>query len=154
MTAVRCYLRLSSIALAAIVGMLSVAGEAAACSTKGSSDNTRSCCATPSRSACCCVAETAEPSPRPIEHTAVGLAGESEHHLAPDSSCECRPSRPSEPAPKPQSPTSERRTDQDRARSFESILGIRPRITFVSLVSSTESPPGAPIYLRASRLLI
>jgi hypothetical protein len=153
-TALRSYLRLSSIALAAIVGMLSVAGEAVACSAKDPGAGARSCCASPSRSACCCEAEKAEPGPPSIERTAVGLLSGSGHLLAPNSPCECRTGGPNEPAPKPQSPTSERRTDQERARSFESILEFCPTTIFFSLIPPTESPPGVPLYLRSSRLLI
>jgi hypothetical protein len=154
MTAVRCNLRLPSIVLAAILGILPMAGEAAACSAQGAGAKMGSCCAASSRSACCCAAETAATAQRAIERNALGLAGGSEHQLATDSSCQCRPSAPTDPAPKPRSSTSERRTDQGRVWSWESNGECRPATIFVSLVPPTESPRGAPLYLRASRLLI
>jgi hypothetical protein len=156
MIASRADLRLAAIVVAAMLGMLSADREAAGCSANspGGGKARASCCAGNSRSACCCGAEKAEPRPRPIERTAVGVPIGGGRLLAPDSPCECRAGDPTEPASKPGLPSSRHRTDQDGARYVERIPDVRPAIAIARFVLPTESPPGAPLYLRMSHLLI
>jgi len=150
MTAPHAHRLLPSLALAAIVGMLSVAGEASACSVQRASTAASACCA---GTACCCEPTKVEPHPESADRTtSLPLGGDG--LSLPASPCHCRPSEPTEPASKSESPSPERRTDQDRARSGELIFGFRPAIVFVRPVLPTESPPRAPLYLRISRLLI
>ena len=127
--------------------MLSVVGEASACST--GSKAARSCCAAAPATACCCETpgpETAGPAALtpPIGG---GLS-------APDRPCECRPGDPAEPASKPESPSSVQRGARDRADSGEVTFHARPAVAFARIVGPTGDPPKTPLYLRNSRLLI
>ena len=140
------------VALWAIVGMLSVTGEVSACSTKAASRASRACCTGSASSACCCKPATVESQPESAARTTVPPAAGA--LLAPKTPCECREGEPTEPASKPGSPSSERRTDQDRNGSVEPTFEVRPSVVFVRLIPPTESPPGTPLYLRTSRLLI
>jgi len=74
--------------------------------------------------------------------------------FAPESPCECRSGVPSEPASKSESPSPERRPEQNGASSAELTSHLRPVIAPDRLVRVTESPPGTPLYIRTSRLLI
>jgi hypothetical protein len=152
MTTVRSYLHIPSLAFAAIMGMLSVVGEASACSAKGPGKAMGACCAGPDQSACCC--DQVEPRPALTDRTAVGMPGGTGRLLAPDSPCECRPGEPTESAPKPESSSSENRTDRESTRSLEQVFPVQPTIAVDRLVQPTQSPPGTPLYLRTSRLLI
>jgi hypothetical protein len=154
MTAFRCHFRLPSTVLAAIVGILSVAGEASACSTMNRGKATRSCCAGLSRSACCCEAETAETRPESPDSQAVGMTADGGRLLAPGSPCECRVGDPTESAPQPKSASSRHRIDRDGVRSVELNVDIRPAIARAPVGLATETPPRTPLYLRTSRLLI
>jgi hypothetical protein len=149
----RRYFRIPSVALAAIIGMLSVAGEASACSMKAAKKAASACCTGNSQSACCCDADKVESKFQSSELTLVRTLPEA-GAIAPASSCECRPGNPTEPASKPESGTSRHQTDQDRVRSASLISEIRPAIIFVRLALPTERPPATPLYLRMSRLLI
>lgn len=149
MTGLRHHLRLPWFVLAAIVGMLSVAGEASACSIKAASKAARSCCTSAPASACCC--ETPGPGSSHLSR-APSLIGNS--LAVPNPTCECRPGTPGDPAPKPASPSSERRTDQGRVESVDLTHEVPPSLTFARIVLPANSPPKTPLYLRTSRLLI
>jgi len=73
--------------------------------------------------------------------------------LAPVSPCQCRASDPTDPAAKPESSAPRLRSDRDGAPSAERVLDARPAIVIGRIVPATESPPGAPLYLRTSHLL-
>jgi hypothetical protein len=152
MTGLRRDLCVPLVALWAIIGMLSVTGEASACSMTAASAASRACCTASAGSACCCESTTVESQPEPVARTTVLPAAGG--LFAPKTPCECREGEPTEPASKPGQPSPERRTDQDRNGSVELTFEVRPAIVFVRLISPTESPPGAPLYLRTSRLLI
>ena len=141
-------LRLPSLVLAAIVGMLSAAGEASACSALRAGKPISGCCARRAQSACCCQAKTVKSRPESSRHTLGGIGSSAE-----EAACVCRPGAPADPAPKPRSPSDERRTPQDRTGSVEPTNELYLAIAFVRLVPPTESPPGAPLYLRTSHLL-
>jgi hypothetical protein len=150
MIAIRHHFRLPLVALAAIVGMLSAVGEVSACTATRRAAG--ACCDGRDRSACCCEAGKAGPQPRSADgartHSPSGGG-----LRAPDASCQCRSGGPTDPAPKPRSPSSERRTDPDRIRSVGPVTHVRPTTALVRLIPPTESPPGNPLYLRTSRLL-
>jgi hypothetical protein len=134
------------------VGMLSVAGEVSACSAKAASRAIRACCTGSAGSACCCDSTRVESQPESADRTTVLPAAGG--LFAPETPCECRGGEPTEPASKPESPSPERRTDQDRNGSVELTFETRPAVVLVRLIPPTESPPGTPLYLRTSRLLI
>ncbi len=148
MSVIRSQLRLTSIVLAAIAGMVSLTGEATACSAKAA----RSCCTGSSGPACCCEAGKPVSAPRSIERFSVGMPRGTGRLLAADPECECRIGGPTEPATRPRSARPEVRPDSSPARIFESIPEFRPTIPLVAVVPPTGSPPGLPLYLRASRL--
>jgi hypothetical protein len=150
---VRSNLRLPCIVVAAIVGMLSVAREASACSTKRASIASSACCDGGGQSACCCEPKKTE---LPLESTGRTLARSTNRAslFTPDPSCECRSGNSNEPAPKPESPTSRHRTDQDRLESREPIILANRAITITRFILPSVSPPATPLYLRTSRLLI
>jgi hypothetical protein len=149
MGGLRCQLRHAWVVLAAIAGMLSLTGEAAACSAKSANKATKSCCKATPTAACCCETPSADPADvapaRPIATD--GLAASS---LSP---CECNPGPPADPAEKPESPPSGRRTDTDRAEPVALAVEGGPSPAFVRIVPPTASPPGRPLYLLISRLL-
>jgi hypothetical protein len=140
------------VALWAIVGMLSVTGEVSACSTKAASRAGRACCAASAGSACCCESTTVESQPESVAGTTV--LPDASGLFAPKTPCQCRRGEPTEPASKPGQPSSQRRTDQGRNGSVGLTFEVRPAVVFVRLIPPTESPPGEPLYLRTSRLLI
>ena len=152
MNGLRRDLCLPLIALWAIAGMLLVTGEVSACSMKAASRASRSCCAASVSSACCCEPTAVESQPEPAARTTFPQAAGG--LFAPKAPCECRQGEPTGPASKPGSPSPERRTDQDRDGSVELTFELRPSVVFVRLIPPTESPPGTPLYLRTSRLLI
>ena len=154
MTGSRPDLRLPAIVLAAMLGMFSVAGEASGCSANGLGDGkaARSCCSGRPRSACCCEVQESTPRPRPIERTAIGMPTVGGPLVTPVSSCECREDEPTEPASKPARSSPRHRLDQDGAPSFDRSLDVRPALALARLVDATESPPGAPLYLRTSHM--
>jgi hypothetical protein len=149
MTSLRPHPRFPWIALAAFVGLLSVVGEASACSDKPASKATRSCGSACPATACCCESPSPESTdlstaPRPV---GVNLS-------VPYAPCECRPGGPTDPASKPESTSSERRSDHDRVESVDVTIEAHPAIASARIVLPAESPPKTPLYLRTSRLLI
>ena len=152
MNGLRRDLCLPLIALWAITGMLSVPGEVSACSIEAPSRASRACCTGSAGSACCCESTTVESQPEPTARTTSPLAAGG--LFAPKAPCECRQGEPIGPASKPRLPSPERRTDHDRDGSVELTFELRPAVVFVRLIPPTESPPGTPLYLRTSRLLI
>ena len=100
------------------------------------------------------LAGTAEPGPESTNRKIDRIPNEGGPLLAPESPCECRGNVPTDPAQKPRSSTSDRRTDQERSRSLDSYFELRPTIIFLLLVPSIERPPGVSVYLNTSRLLI
>jgi hypothetical protein len=149
----RSNLRLPYFVLAAIVGMLSVAGEASACSTKRASTAPSACCVGGGQSACCCEAKKTE---LPLESSGRTLARSTNEasHFTPAPSCECRSGNSNEPAPKPESPAPRHRTDQDRVESPEPIVDVNRAVAIARFILPSASPPATPLYLRTSRLRI
>src|SRR5581483_9413275 len=102
MSGLRRHLRLSWVALAAIAGMLSVVGEASACSAKPEIKAGRPCCAASQTPSCCCEAPATDSADLPptAPRAGDGLA-------RPPAPCQCRPGEPAEPAQKSESSPSE-----------------------------------------------
>lgn len=142
----------SLIALAAIVGMLSVGGTASACSGKQTS-SPRSCCSTRPSSDCgCCVATPADAMPEPDS-----LAASPGRILeaAPAPPCECRAD---EPTPTPGRPAQRAAVERIEAGAGEVLPSLvaaaRPVPSLARRLIANESPPDSPLFLRHSRLLI
>jgi hypothetical protein len=142
------HFRLPCIALAAIVGVLSVVSEAAAAPSK---ETTRSCC---SRAGCgmpCCE----QPADRAAAQPSVALTTiQSGLASLPEMPCQCRSEEPAAPAPKSEPSSSEHRPDQDRASSVDLTIEAPRATAFVRATQPTSCLSRAPLYLRTTRLLI
>ena len=149
MISLRRHFRLPCIALVAIVGTLSMVGEVSACTVKAAIKATRSCCAALPVSNCCCEPSSSESA------TPASVVSLTNHGLSTSTvPCECRRGDPTESAPKPESPSSERRSDQDRGESVDLTFETHSSITFARLILPPGCLPKIPLYLRTSRLLI
>lgn len=141
------------VALAAIAGILSLAGDASACRVSDAAPAGRSCCVGRSPADCCCKGPVAAP-----ERTATAPApiGASRPSLGiPSPGCECRPGEPTAPTDRPAQRVHDDRPDAGRAYDlapgFVPVPGLPPASR---PIEPTASPPKAPIYLRTARLLI
>ena len=152
MTGLDHHFRLPWIAIAAIVGMLSVAPEVSACSPTRASLAASACCTGRTGSACCCEPATSESQSGSSDRTTITPTADG--RLASQPLCECRPGKPTEPASKPVTPVSEHRTGHDRTGSMERAFDVRPIAAPDRLILPTESSPTSPLYIRTSRLLI
>jgi hypothetical protein len=103
--------------------------------------------------ACCCEPAAAKSRPASADRSTV-LPPAGAGLVTPEPPCQCRSGGPNAPASKSESPSPERRPEQDRTGSAEAAVDIRPVIAPDGLVPPTESPPGTPLYIRTSRLLI
>jgi len=135
--------RLPWFALAAIVGMVSLVGEASACPVKAA----RPCCVT--RKACCCKATNAE-----VSEAAPDTSQVRDDLAAAPASCECRSNDSPEPARRPESRTSGRRADRDRGEPVVLVAEVTRRLVIAAVEPSRDRPPDRPVYLVTSRLLI
>jgi hypothetical protein len=153
MTAFRHHPRLPWFALAAIVGMLSMVGEASARTVKGATQAPKSCCVVPPPSECCCCPAKAKPLIPAIELSAM-FPTDGARLSAPAVPCECRSDEPADPASKPESRTDEQRSDRAGEELAGSTFAAPPSATFAHFVPPTGSPPKSPLYLRTTRLLI
>jgi hypothetical protein len=154
MTALRHHLRLSWIALVAIVGILSTAGGATASVSKTDTQGPgRACCIGRVCAKCCCPPASGVSNLPPTERSAT-VSPVGARLSTPAPLCECRPGGPDVPASKSEPRSSENRDDQVRALTAELIVETRPAITPVHIVLSPAVPPKSPLYLRTSRLLI
>src|SRR5258708_2063011 len=111
MTAFRHHPRLPWFALAAIVGMLSMVGEASARTVKGATRAPRWGGVVPRPWECCCGRAKARPLTPAIELWAMSPP-EGAGLSAPAVPCECRWDEPTDPASKPESRTDEQRSDR------------------------------------------
>ncbi len=153
MRTLRHHLRASGIALAAIVGMLSMVGEASARATSGASEARKACCVAPTPADCCCCPAKADPRPAsagpqdPSIASGVRLA-------ASDRPCGCRADTPAAPASKPESSSRERRPERaDEASVATAFVPYAPG-SFARSVPPTGSPPSFPLSFLISRLRI
>jgi hypothetical protein len=137
-------IRLPWIALAAIVGLLSAAGEASA------ADKACKCCVKQGCSMGCCgqpgtrsAAETAMP-PVAVALVRVDLTS------LPADPCACRSGEPAEPASEPETPAS----DQDQAGSVGLPLEPSRLAVFTPVSAPASGLSRAPLLLNTTRLLI
>lgn len=156
MLSARHHLRPLWVALLAIVGMVSVADVASACTTKPVSAP-KACCADrpPSECGCCTPGET-RPSSGVASHVDSFVTSPARVlSQAPSASCECRASVPAAPSERPAQRTP---TEQSEVKTLESLATVapvvRPLPSLARLLQPNESPPKSPLYLRTSRLLI
>jgi hypothetical protein len=148
--------RVLLIAFAAIVGMLSLADVASACTTKPGRAP-RACCVNHPPSECGCCGER-QAIPSPASHSRVDAIVTSpapDLYQTPSPSCECRASEPAAPSERPAQRTTIDRSDM-QSREPSGILAPTdsPFPSLGRLQLPNESPPGSPLYLRTSRLLI
>jgi hypothetical protein len=153
MTDSRHHFRLSWIALAAIVGMFSVAGDASASGTSGGPRNdARACCLKRVCTVCCCTPASAS-SGALTTGLMVALTPQGSGLSAPARPCECRSSEPGSPGLRHESRSSEDRADQALGKS--ALLNVYAPTAVTSwLKLPNASPPKSPLYLRTARLLI
>jgi hypothetical protein len=154
MTGLRYHFRLTWIALAAIVGMLSVVGDASASTTSGAPQNgARACCLKRVCTVCCCTPASAS-SGLSTTARSVALPSREGSFSSPARPCECRSGEPASPASRHESRPSDDRADQMHGESVELNVRGPTAVTFARLILPTASPPKSPLYLRTARLLI
>jgi len=141
------------VAVMATAGMLSMAGEASACSAKRASKTTRGCCAGSPRSVCCCDARTPELLPQSTGRSAV-VNPEQADVGVPGSSCTCRLGEPANRASKSGSRPSGYRAEYGRAAFAVQRSRTLPGTRLACSGLPTGIEPESPLYLRTSRLLI
>lgn len=144
------------VAFAAIVGMLSFADVASACSTKPV-PAPRACCAVrpPGECGCCGESQSLPAPPQASRLNAIASSPAGDFRQAPRSSCECRASEPAAPTERPAQRTGTDRTDVERGETLAALsLAVRPAPAPAHRLLPNESPPKSPLYLRTSRLLI
>jgi hypothetical protein len=125
MTAFRHHPRLPWFALAAIVGMLSMVGEASARPVKGATEAPKSCCVVPPPSDCCCCPAKPKPLMPAVERSAMLPTGEA-RLSAPAIPCECRTDEPADPYSKPESRTPEPGSEPASEETVGSSFAVRP----------------------------
>ena len=153
MTDLRYHLRHSLIALAAIVGMLSMVGEASARNPGGSSNTPKSCCVVTTPADCCCC--PAKPDSLPFSAgRSTGVATGETRVATPDRSCECRSNEPAAPASKPESRSQEQRSERVSEGAFDTSFFVRPSVTSSRYIPPTGGPPNSPLPLLTIRLQI
>ena len=154
MNGLRYHFRLTWIALAATVCMLSVMGNASASTTSGAPQNgARVCCLKRVCTVCCCPQASASSAPLTTGRS-VALPASGGSLSTPARPCECRSSEPGAPDSRHESRTSEDRSDQSHGESVQLNVHAPVAITFAQLILPTASPPKSPLYLRTARLLI
>jgi hypothetical protein len=145
------------VALLAIVGTVSVADVASACTTEVVAPAPRACCAERPPSECgCCTLGEALPSSGASSHADAIVSSPANPLLrASMPSCECRAGEPAAPAERPAQRTSSERSEVQGIQPF-AALDPAPRrpSSHTPLLLPNESPPKSPLYLRTSRLLI
>ncbi len=158
MSTPRQHLRLPLVAFAAIVGLLSMGGEASARGGSGVADRARSCCVapkSPDHSCCCCSSKSAEsPSTVTIERRLVASVARVELLSTGGDSCECRSNVPADAASNPVSRSMERRSDCRVERFAEASVASLRSASMVRFVSLQACPPRSPLAFLTSRLLI
>lgn len=159
MTTQRPSTNVALVAFVAIVGMLSFADVASACSTtkSKSASTSRACCASrPSAECGCCgKVESLPPSTDAMGEDAVVAAPARLSSPPASASCECRANEPAAPSERPAQPTNSQRTDGLSAETLAAVpQTARPSLSFGRLRLPNESLLKSPLYLRTSHLLI
>jgi hypothetical protein len=153
MTGLRHHLRLPWFALAAIVGMLSMVGEASARSTSGAAGARKSCCVVSTPADCCCCPAKAEPLAPSVGPKAAIVAVEV-RLSASDRPCECRSDEPAAPASRLESSPTRLLSERAHEEVVATAFSVRPLASLCRFDSPPGSPPKSPIYLLTTRLLI
>jgi hypothetical protein len=144
------------VALLAIVGMVSVADVASACTTKPASAPKACCASRPTTECGCCTSgETHASSAHTSRVGAIVSSPARVLYQAPSPSCECRASAPAAPSELPAQRTSTERSEVNSLEVFFTVTPVlKSRPSLGRLLLPNESPPRTPLYLRTSRLLI
>jgi len=155
MTDLRHSLRVPGIAIAALVGMLSVVSDASASGTSATPrKGIPACCLNRACTLCCCKPASASARREPAAPPATLAPNRADLANSPTLPCGCRANDPAAPAPRPQLSSGNPSSDQDRGDS----LGLAPEFTsahaFVRDMRHVPSPSKSPLYLRHARLLI
>ena len=147
-------LRFPLVAFAAIVGTLSLFGEASACGMKAAPKVARSCCVKRTLSACgCCVPDQGLSTPATGQRlvargdTGVALA-------ASQQGCECHLQEPAAPARKTEPVSTETVTERDLATQVACVYQERRLAVFTPGAARLIKSPKTPLYLRISRLIL
>lgn len=158
MSTPRPHLRLPLVAFAAIVGFVSMVGEASARGGSGGVDRAKSCCVatdSPDHSCCCCASKSADSSGTvTTERRLVAPVAEIELSSTAGNSCECRLNVPADAASNPVSRSMERRSDCGVERFAEASAASLRSASMVRFVSLQSCPPRSPLAFLTSRLLI
>jgi hypothetical protein len=144
------------VALLAVVGTVSVADVASACTREVVAPAPRACCAERPPSECGCCSPGEAPSSGAPSHADAIVSPTADPLLrASMPSCECRANEPAAPAERPAQRTSTERPEVEGVQPF-AALDPAPRrpSSHAPLLLPNESPPKTPLYLRTSRLLI
>jgi hypothetical protein len=152
MNGFRPYLRLISLALVAIAGMLSPAGMASAFgSTDSRTNRAGSCCVKPVCSGCCCDSASSSSRSASVKDSSV-LARRGVSLSFRGGNCECRSSEQPASTPRPESRPVGSRADRDRHEA--KLPTFHTSSTFTWLIREPDFPSGSPLYLRNKRLRI
>jgi hypothetical protein len=153
MNGLRYHFRLIWIALAAILGMSSVVGNASASTTAGVPKNgSLACCLKRVCTVCCCTPAPAS-DPSKTERSMALPSSESGLYSS-ARPCECRSGGPGSPASRHESRSSEDRHDETQGEPVDLSVHVPTAVPFARLMVPTANPPKSPLYLRTARLLI
>ena len=145
------------VAFGAIMGMLTFADVASACTTTKSASTARACCANRPPAECGCCGQV-ESVPSSTEAPRVGAIIAAPARLisqASSPSCECRANEPAAPSERPAQRTTRERTELQVGETLAVVsLTVRPSPALSRLLPPNESPLKSPLYLRTSHLLI
>jgi len=154
MTRSRHDFRLTWIALAAVVGLLSVVGDASASTGSGARrSGALACCLKRVCTVCCCIPASASLLPETTERS-VAVSPRGGALATSARPCDCRSGEPAAPASRQESRSSEDRADQDQSVSVSLTIHSPTSVTFGRLILPTASAPKSPLYLSTARLLI
>ncbi|WP_406695863.1 hypothetical protein V5E97_33185 [Singulisphaera sp. Ch08] len=145
------------VAFVAIMGMLSFADVASACTMTKSSSASQACCASrPSNECGCCgKVETLPSSDEPSLAVAITSAPARLNPQATLPSCECRASEPAAPSERPAQPSTSGRDEVQSCKTLAVItLTVRLSQLHQPVLNPNESPLRFPLYLRTSHFLI
>jgi hypothetical protein len=154
MTDLRHSFRLTWLAVAAFVGMLSVVGDASGSTVSSAPRNrVRHCCLKRDCTVCCCTPASASSGPFTTGRSAALLSGRIAFST-PAGPCECRSSEPGAPASRQESRSSLDRAGQGHGASIHLNVHAPAAVAIARHILPAASPPRSPLYLRTSRLLI
>jgi hypothetical protein len=147
-------IRFASIALAAVMAVLSFGADATAQSDSGRAQRSaRSCCSSRVCPSGCCATRDAVSDSRGSDRLIV-IAPQATGLTRPGSSCECQRDEPVAPAARPELGAARSRpSDESCEVAFLHIPSTDPGLA-ARLIEPEQWPPGSPLYLAVSRLRI